>query len=92
MDILAEKYPENRVIESAKITSKTIEDNIITLVPPVKVRGTLQWQASADGKTWFDLSTTMTREDLKANLVSSKPDELKNSAQNACILPMLRDG
>ncbi len=77
MDILAEKYPENKVIESAKITSKTIEDNIITLVPPVKVRGTLQWQASADGKTWFDLSTTMTREDLKANLVSSKPDELK---------------
>ena len=75
-EMYAEKNPDNFVVSSATLIKKEVEDKIVTLVPTMKIRGTLQWQASADKITWFELSPTMTRADLKANFVSLSKDKL----------------
>lgn len=75
-ELISEKYDGGYVVASKNIPTKIVEDRIVTLVPPLKVRGTIQWQASADGKTWYDLTETMSQADLKANFVSVKQDEL----------------
>ncbi|MDD4489494.1 MAG: C10 family peptidase [Paludibacter sp.] len=72
----ADKYDVKVVSSSSEIPDGTVEDKIVTLVPPMRMRGTLIWQASADGKTWYDLSETMQQNDLKSNLVSVKSSEL----------------
>lgn len=83
-------YPESRIVSSTEIPTKIVEDKIVTLTPPRKMRGTLQWQASADGKTWYDLSNNMSQTDLKANLQSIKSEELilspKTPAYYRCAL------
>jgi len=75
-ELIAEKYDGSYVVSSNNIPSKIVEDKIVTLVPPLKVRGTVKWQASADGKTWVDLSENMEQNDLKANFVSVNQQQL----------------
>lgn len=75
-EIIAERYEDVHVVSSGQIAGKTISDKTITLSPPLKVQGTMQWQASVDGNTWYDVSSAMTQADLKANIVSVTPDEL----------------
>lgn len=74
--LISEKYDDNYVVSSENVPDKIVEDQLVTLVPPLKVRGTIQWQASADGKVWVDLSETMSQNDLKSNFVSEKQNEL----------------
>ncbi|MBP8944648.1 MAG: C10 family peptidase [Paludibacteraceae bacterium] len=75
-ELIAEKYKNSYVVSSNNVPSKIVEDKIVTLVPPLKVRGAIKWQASSDGTTWFDLSENMSQNDLKANFVSVKQQEL----------------
>ena len=75
-EIISENYNDGYVVSSDNIPQKIVSDQTVTLVPPLKVRGTLQWQASADGKTWYDLSSTMSQNDLKSNFVTVKQNEL----------------
>ncbi len=75
-ELISEKYNGGYVVSTNNIPAKTIEDQIVTLVPPLKARGIIRWQASADGKTWYDLTETMSQSDLKANFVSVKQQEL----------------
>jgi Leucine-rich repeat (LRR) protein len=89
-ELIAEKYPDSHVIASNSIALKTIEDKIVTLVPPLKTRGIVSWQASADSKVWNELTSTMAQADLKANFVSVKNNELvlspKTPAFYRCVL------
>lgn len=74
---IAEQYPDNHFISSKNLIKKEVADQTVTLVPPIrKVRGTLKWQASADGKTWVDLTATMTQNDLKSNFTSISSEKL----------------
>jgi len=75
-ELIAEKYKNSYVVSSNNVPSKIVEDKIVTLVPPLKVRGAIKWQASSDGTTWFDLSENMSQNDLKANFVSVNQQEL----------------
>ncbi len=75
-ELISEKYDGKFVVSAKNVLAKTVEDKIVTLVPPLKVRGTVQWQASSDGKTWHDLSDIMSQNDLKSNFVSVKSNEL----------------
>jgi len=75
-ELISEKYDGGYVVSTKNIPTKIIEDRLVTLVPPLRVRGTITWQASADGKTWYDLTSTMQQADLKANFVSVKQQEL----------------
>ena len=75
-EIYADKYTDSKIISSSDIQQKLIGDKTVTLVPPIKFRGTIKWQASADAKTWYDLSNSMSQTDLKANFSSVKSDEL----------------
>ncbi len=75
-ELISEKYDGNYVASTKNIPQKTVEDRFVTLVPPVKVRGSLTWQGSTDGKTWHDISETMVQPDLKANFVRVKSNEL----------------
>ena len=72
----ADKYGVTEIVSSKDIPSKIVEDKTVTLLPPMKVRGALKWQASADGNTWHDISANMSQNDLKSNLVSANPSEL----------------
>lgn len=74
--LISEKYDGGYVVSTKNIPSKIVEDRLVTLVPPLRVRGTITWQASADGKTWYDLTSTMQQADLKANFVTVKQQEL----------------
>ena len=78
-EYLNDKYPDNYIVASKNILSKVLSDKSVTLISPFKLRGLKVWETSADGKTWHELSGTMTQNDLKANLVSVKPEELKIS-------------
>jgi len=75
-ELIAEKYPGGHVVNSLGLPAKTVEDRIVTLVPPLKTRGALKWQASSDRITWHDVSASMAQNDLKANLLSIKNNEL----------------
>jgi len=75
-ELISEKYDGRYVVSTKNIPTKIIEDKSVTLVPPLRVRGTIKWQASGDGKTWVDLSETMSQNDLKANFVSVNQQEL----------------
>lgn len=74
--LISDKYDGQYVVSTKNIPSKIIEDKTVTLVPPLKVRGTIKWQASADGKSWYDLSETMSQNDLKSNYVSVNQQQL----------------
>lgn len=75
-ELLAEKYTDSYVVSSNNLPQKTVENRIVTLVPPLRVRGVVQWQASADGTSWHDLSASMSQNDLKANFISVEQQEL----------------
>jgi Leucine-rich repeat (LRR) protein len=75
-EFLDEKYPDSYIVSSETLVQKEISDKTVTLISPRKVRGDIVWQGSADGTSWHDLSPSMTQNDLKANLVSVKTDEL----------------
>lgn len=75
-ELIAEKYPKGHVVNAASLPGKKVEDRIVTLVPPLKFRGVTKWQASSDSKTWYDLSTNMTQNDLKSNFLTVKSNEL----------------
>jgi Leucine-rich repeat (LRR) protein len=100
-ELIAEKYKNSYVVFSNNVPSKIVEDKIVTLIPPLKVRGVVKWQASLDGTTWFDLSEDMSQNDLKANFVSVKQKELvlspktpayyRCSVQDANCEPLLSD-
>lgn len=74
--LLAEKYPDSHVFVSKNILKKEVDDKIVTLVPSAYTRGTLKWQASADGKVWHALSATMSQADLKSNFITIATDKL----------------
>lgn len=76
VELISEQYDDSYVVSSDQVPGKIVVDKLVTLVPPLKVRGTIQWQASADGKVWVDLSETMLQNDLKSNFVSVKQNEL----------------
>jgi len=78
-EFVAQKYPENAVVNSQNLLKKEVSDKLVTLISPFKMRGQKVWEASADGKSWHELSPTMTQNDLKTNLVTVKPEELKIS-------------
>ena len=100
-ELISEKYAGSYVVSTKSIPTKVVQDKIVTLVPPRKVNGTIKWQASADGKAWYDLSETMSQNDLKSNFVSVKQQELvlspKTSAFYRCSVqdvncePLLSD-
>lgn len=75
-ELISEKYNGDFVISSKNLPEQKIEDRIVTLVPPLKLRGTIKWQASADGNQWFDLSESTTQNDLRQNYISLKQNEL----------------
>jgi Leucine-rich repeat (LRR) protein len=75
-EFLLEKYPESYIVGSENILKKEISDKIVTLISPFKMRGLKKWEGSADGKTWHELSGSMSQNDLKTNLFSVKEDEL----------------
>ncbi len=75
-ELISEKYGGSYVVSSKNLPQKIVEDRIVKLVPPLKVRGIIKWQASADGNTWHDLSVDMTENDLKANFISVQQNEL----------------
>jgi len=78
-EYLNDKYHDNYIVASKNILSKVLSDKSVTLISPFKIRGLKVWETSADGKTWHELSGTMIQNDLKANIVSVKPEELKIS-------------
>ncbi len=67
-EILQNKYPEMYVAKSENLPESTVQDGTVTLFAHEKVRGTLVWQASTDAKTWVDITSNMTNENLKANI------------------------
>lgn len=75
-ELISEKYKGSYTVSSTNIPAKTIEDATVTLVPPIKTRGTITWQASADGNTWHDLSETMAQNELRANFINITSGEL----------------
>ncbi|MDD3195274.1 MAG: C10 family peptidase, partial [Paludibacter sp.] len=85
IEILAGQYPGKRVVESVSIANKIIEDKTVTLVAPVRTRGLIYWQISADGNTWHDASTTMSESELKANIVSADSKKLIVSPKTAAL-------
>ncbi|MFZ4582914.1 MAG: hypothetical protein ACOYM7_09715, partial [Paludibacter sp.] len=100
-ELISEKNDGRFVVSTKNIPAKTIEDKTVTLVPPLRVRGTVKWQASADGKAWYDLSESMTQNDLKSNFVSVSPQALvlspktpafyRSSVQDVNCEPLLSD-
>ncbi len=78
-EFLAEKYPEQYIVKSETLQKKELSDKTVTLISPFKMRGEKKWEASSDQKEWYELSTSMTQNDLKANLISVKEEELKIS-------------
>ncbi len=89
-EIIAEKYPQAHVVNALDLPGKIVDDRIVTLVPPLKYRGNIKWQASSDKTTWYDLSTSMAQNDLKANFLTVKSNELvltpKTPAYYRCML------
>lgn len=87
-EVISEKYDGGYVISSKNLPLKTVGDELVTLVPPLHLRGNIIWQASADGISWYDLSTGMPQVDLKSNLLSIRQNELvlspKTSAYYRC--------
>ena len=75
-ELISEKYEGGYVVSTKNIPTRIVEDRIVTLVPPLKVRGDITWQASSDGKTWYNLSETMSQNDLKSNFITVKQQEL----------------
>lgn len=75
-ELIAEKYPKGHVVNALSLPGKKVEDRIVTLVPPLKSRGIIKWQASSDKTTWYDLSSSMTQNDLKSNFLTVKSNEL----------------
>lgn len=75
-ELIAEKYAGGYVVSAQTIPTKIVEDKTVTLVPSLKARGNILWQASSDGATWYDLSETMSQNDLKSNFISVKQKEL----------------
>ena len=76
-EILASKYPNNQILKSSSTKSGQVNDKLVTLISPWKMRGTKKWQASSDNKTWYDISSSMTQNDLKSNIANILPEELK---------------
>lgn len=89
-ELISEEYTDEFVTSLEEIPNKTISDGVITLVPPLKIRGQVQWEASADGDTWETISEQMEAADLWANVksVSNKVLVLapKNTAYYRCSL------
>ncbi len=90
-EIIAEKYPDEYVTSLAATADKSIADGTVTLVPPIKIkRGLVQWEASADGVTWEQVSETMERADLQANVKSVSTQNLilapRNTAYYRCSI------
>ena len=70
-EILAEKYSEGYVTSLQAVPGNTISDGKVSLVPPLTIkRGVVEWEASADGADWEQVSESMAHADLKANIVS----------------------
>ncbi|MBV5313406.1 MAG: C10 family peptidase [Prolixibacteraceae bacterium] len=51
-------------------------DHQVILEAPAEVRGDCQWQASADGVAWYNVSESMNQTEIKQNIVSAKPDRI----------------
>ena len=75
-EFIAQKYPDSYIVGSENVLKRELSDKNVTLISPFKMRGVKKWEGSADGKTWHELSTSMTQNDLKTNIVSVKPEEL----------------
>lgn len=75
-EMYAEKFSDSYVITSEHLLKKELEDKTVTLVPPMKLRGELKWQASSDKKVWYDIGNSMPQADLKANIVSIHNEKL----------------
>lgn len=91
VEIISDEYSTNYVTSLAALPDKTVSDETVTLVPPVKVkRGTVSWEASSDGNTWVKVSDQMARADLKANIKSISSNELvlkpRNNAYYRCCI------
>ena len=78
-EFLSDKYPEQHIVKSENLQKKELSDKTVTLISPFKMRGVKRWEASSDQKEWYELSASMTQNDLKANLISVKEEELKIS-------------
>ncbi len=78
-EFVKEKYPDSYIIGSQSLLKKEISDKTITLISPFKMRGVKKWEASSNKNDWFELSTSMAQNDLKANVISVKEEELKIS-------------
>jgi len=88
---IAEKYTAEYVTSLGTISDNTVSDGTVTLVPPIKIkRGIVQWEASADGKTWEIISEQMEGADLKANIKNVSNEKLiltpKNTAYYRCSI------
>ncbi len=85
-ELIAEKYTEEFVTSLKSISNKTVTDGTVTLVPPLKIkRGTVQWEASADGINWEKVSETMGRADLKDNVKSVGNEKLVLAPRNTAF-------
>ncbi|MDD3322705.1 MAG: C10 family peptidase [Paludibacter sp.] len=71
-----EEYSDSYIVQSQDVIKKEITDKTVTLISPFKMRGVKKWEGSADGKIWYELSVSMSQNDLKTNIVSVKTEEL----------------
>jgi Leucine-rich repeat (LRR) protein len=76
-EAFADRNSDVHAILSKSIGSGGMSDHTVTLVTPAGVRGAMQWEASADGQTWMDVSAAMSNAEIKANVLSVTPRELK---------------
>ena len=76
-EAFADQNPDTHTLLSKNIGSGGMSDHTVTLVTPAGVRGAMQWEASADGQTWMDVSAAMSNAEIKANVQSVTPRELK---------------
>lgn len=88
LEMYADQYPESYVVRSSEIKESKWDANSIILVPPLKSQGSLTWQGSLDGLSWYDLSENTNQAALRSNISRINSAELvltpKTSAYYRC--------
>jgi Leucine-rich repeat (LRR) protein len=69
-------FEDGNRLTSRSEGGSALSDNMVKLVPAPEIRGSISWEASVDGESWYVVSDTMTNETIKENILSVEGDSV----------------
>jgi Leucine-rich repeat (LRR) protein len=68
-DRLSELYPDSHILSANEIINGTVSNHTVRLTAPANhLRGSIIWQASADGKTWIEVNDNIVNASIRENI------------------------